>query len=160
MKHSQLSRDLVSLMMVIIWSLLWLLCRMCSGIFPKIHLNQLFVLSFNVWIFKYCFLDRNVCNLLVASKLLYIDHMRIATLCDKHILWYIILYKNILLINGNTRLWREWFQHWISYFYDSNAQIRWIISNSNRLYISKIFLFRYIPNDKHDKCSVSLDYNI
>ena len=121
-KHSQLARDLVSLMMVIIWSLVWLLCRMCSGIFPKIRSFELVICikfwrgkkSPTPWIFKYCSLDRNVCNLLVASKLLYIDHMQITTLCDKDIHCYIILYKKILLLNSNTRLWREWLQHWMS----------------------------------------------
>ena len=65
------------------------------------------------------------------------------------------IYKNILR-NGNTHMLREWFQHWISC--DRIAQIKWISGSSNMLHISKIFLFRYIPNDKHDKWSVSLDY--
>ena len=44
-------------------------------------------------------------------------------------------------------MWRDWFQHWISQFCDRIAQIRWNSSNSNHgnmLYISNIFLLRYI----------------
>ena len=101
-KHVQLACDLVSFMNVIIWSLLWLLCRIWSGIFPIffsfkpinfIKFWRAWNKSPTPWIFKYCFLDINVCNLLLASKLLYIDHMQIATLCDKYIHWYIQEYS-------------------------------------------------------------------
>ena len=45
-KHSQFACDLLSLINVITWPLLWLLCRICSGIFRKsVHLNQLIALS-------------------------------------------------------------------------------------------------------------------
>ena len=47
-KDSQLACDLVSLMNVIIGSLLWLICWICLGIFPKIRSFEPILLSFDV----------------------------------------------------------------------------------------------------------------
>ena len=140
-----------------------LACRICSGIFPKIRSFELInCIKFDVEQKPHTL---NMCVLLLRQKCmqfiigikitLHLSHADCDTLGQ---IYPLRSYKNILLFNGNTHVWREWFQHWISKFCDRFALIMWISSNSNVLYISKIFLFRYFPNDKHDKWSVSLNF--
>ena len=71
------------------------------------QLNQLIVLCFdmeqksNTLNIQILFLWQNVCNLLLASNLFYIHHIQIATNLSTDI------YKNLLLLNRNTHLWRN-----------------------------------------------------